>query len=83
VHTNDMLTSRRLCVCVELETHFISCHSIHFTTRYQKPHPKNICACERMTFTDACEVIVQLSIRIAVALETTMSLFWAIFGIEN
>jgi len=75
-----MLTGRRLCVCVELETHFIFQQSTRVTRRYQAPLPKSIRARERVTFGIHCEVIVQLSIRMAVALEAKILRFQPNFG---
>ena len=75
MHTNDMLFGRCLCACVELETAFINRHSTLFTRRYQAPHPKTTCACERVTFSDIAEVVVLWSICMLTMVDTKMSLF--------
>jgi hypothetical protein len=46
----------------------------------QAPLPKTTCACERVTFGDTAEVIVQLSFSIGILIETKMSLFQPNFG---
>jgi hypothetical protein len=50
VHTNDMLTGRCLCVCVELETHFTNLNPDQMARQGQAPRPKSICASERVAF---------------------------------
>jgi hypothetical protein len=74
-----MLTDRRLCVYVELETHFIFQQSSRLIRRDQAPRSKNTRACEKVALIDAGAVVLEWSIPIVVALETTMSHFWAIF----
>ena len=83
MHTNDMLTGRRLCVCADLETHFINRHSSHLIRLDQAPQAKTTCACERVTFSDIAEVIVLLFICMLMLEDTKMSLFGAILGTEN
>jgi hypothetical protein len=78
-----MLTGRRLCVCVDLETHFKNCHSTGTAGRSRSQPHTRATACKRVTFSDAWHAVVQWSIRIVVALEATMSRFWAIFFFGN
>ena len=75
MHTNDMLTGWCLCVCADLETHFINRHSSHLIRLDQAPQAKTTCACERVTFSDIAEVIVMLSIYIVISIHTKMSHF--------
>ena len=83
MHTNDVLTGRCLCACEEIETVFISQPVTQITRRYQARQPKGTCACERVTFSDVSEVVVQWSICMLMAADMKMSIFWTIFGIEN
>ena len=83
MHTNDVLTGRRLNVRVELETLFTLDDMRRITTRYQAPQAKTTCACERVTFSDTADVVVQWSIRMLMTADAKMSLFQPNCRIEN
>ena len=75
MHTSDVLTSRRLCVIVEIEAVFMNDHFICLNRLEQAPLPKCICTCGRVTFSDASQVVVLLSICMLMTVDTKMSLF--------
>ena len=72
---NDMMTGRCLCLCVELDTVFINGHFTCLNRLEQAPLPKCICTCGRVTFSDASQVVVLLSICMLMTVDTKMSLF--------
>ena len=78
-----MLTGRRLCVCVELETHFIFNFIFRPYAHIRTFEDRLTTACERVTFSGTAEVIVVLSICIVIQPDTKMSLFQPKWLIKN
>ena len=70
MHTNDMLTGRRLCARADLETHFTNRNSTEMARQGQAPQAKTTCACERVAFSDIAEVVVMLSIFTVIPIDT-------------
>ena len=75
MHTNDMLTGRRLCTCADLETHFTLICFRNLGSSGQRVRHTCIAAHERVTFSDIAEVVVLWSICMLMMADTKMSLF--------
>ena len=79
MHTNDVLTGRRLCVCVESETVFILSSFRNSGSTAQRVHDTSTCGSERVTFSDTAEVVVQWLICTLVMGDAKMPLFQSTF----
>jgi hypothetical protein len=83
VHTNDMLTRRRLCVCADLETHFIFQESSRLIRRDQA----GVRPTGMLSHVFHVDTYVSVGARWGTQFlnvpEPKECHFWAIFGIEN
>jgi len=78
-----MLTGRRLCACVEIETHFTFGHLTKPGARRSSLEDRPITTCEKVNFSDAYAAVGGSGTPLATLPEAKMSLFQPNFRVEN
>lgn len=83
MHTSDMLVGRRRCARLVLQMHIKKLRLTILNRLEQGPHVKSTCACERGTFSDNDQIVVQLSICTLATLGTKMLHFQPNFASQK
>lgn len=83
MHTSDLLTGRRLCVWVKIETVFRNRHSTPSPTATHTQTGTSTCACDRASPAPLITCGARWGTHLSADMEAKMFLFLAIFDIEN